>query len=217
MHLFSRTPCIGLLEVIKWKISNRKEIKNLIILEAYNSSIIIDCATYIENFIALYLTEVLNNHYYNLSNELLYNHLFDSVNKAQFQSSKELFKVLTQKELKDITEEKVLKGINHLFNLRNVITHGNEIHFESHQNKLGNEIKVQGKYNAIYEYFKEIKLVEKKYTDINDIDIFLTNKVTDYFIATTLDFVKDFRQFSSDTKIELVVDFLDFKADEIFK
>lgn len=211
IHLFDKTPSIGLLKVVDWKISNRIHLKEEGILEALNCSIIIDCTAYIEGFVNLYLVEYLNQHYSNLENKGIYQHFIDEINKSSFQNTIELYKLLTENDFKLITIENIYRGITVLFQLRNIIVHGNEIGFNKLTTGNRTEIKLtEKKHDNIYNYFKEVKILNRYYDEKSDINMFLTDTMTDHLVLITKNFANDFKKHASDNNVDLVVGYLEY-------
>lgn len=80
------------------------------------------------------------------------------------------------------------KSINHLFMLRNAITHGHvlTIEYQPRRNDKYYEIKVLGKYQKVYAFLTEKKLIEKNSVGMVHI---INSKVVEFFIEETKKFI----------------------------
>lgn len=103
------------------------------------------------------------------------------------------------------------KSINHLFSLRNAITHGHVLTIEYQPNRKDRscEINVLGKYKRVYDYLTEKKLIEANSDGMVNI---INQKVVEYYIVETRKFInalslsipKNVEKYFAINKIQLI-------------
>jgi hypothetical protein len=202
IHTIGYIPSTRFLELVDWKIKNRKP-KTSHLNVTINTSIIIDCAIYIEGFLNLFLIEYLNMNCENLEKNLT-NYFVKKIESSQFNSIQELFMLLPNFKLSEITDDKTFKGVNHLFNLRNSIVHGNEINIQFFKINGKYEIKASGKFANVFEYLKEVGVHSKTVNETLDFDQFFSNETTDFFFTITKNFANDFYRNTEKFKLDLM-------------
>lgn len=109
-----------------------------------------------------------------------------------------LFEILTGNDFKKHpTIAPMLEGINVLFQLRNVIAHGRQIHGYEVEDDYTNEIEENflGGYKRAEEYLIKLGLLKQKFKDVENAKIFFANEIADHFYAITQKFVEAFDEF----------------------
>jgi hypothetical protein len=110
----------------------------------------------------------------------------------------ELFKLATGIDLNKLTSNDTWKGINILFQLRNLLIHGNVIEVVYYTKKL-NEPVYNSKYKHIYNYLLELKIIQDRFIKLkpNDLNIFkeepdlLSKEAIDHFWTLTNSLIND--------------------------
>lgn len=175
-------------EFVKWLKGNRDNEKEEVY--AINLTIILHSATLLEGFIYQLLVEECGTPSYNKDiDDRLLIELNKRLENASWKNYQELFILIIGKKLSDFTNQKNWKSINMLFQLRNSLTHGKSIELKFY-NKYQREPVISGKNKTIYNYFKEIKLI-----DVNSKEFlpgaveFVTSESADYFFSETLSLI----------------------------
>lgn len=177
---------------------------------ALNMNIILLTACYIEGLLERKAKCVLGYHrsiYKNISipdfdfrrpMNVFYNRITSELKRKISQTSgidsyDSLFELLLGKSMKKEEEIKpLIEPIKALFQLRNVIAHGREINaYEVSANWTNgsNEEHFEGGYKKAEDLLIKNKLLDKKYVQQEDVSLFFTNKVTDYFYNIVVEFI----------------------------
>lgn len=147
-----------------------------------NLTIILQSATLIEGYLYELLSGECEGPLYNKSMEdRLLIDLNNRLSKASWLNYQELFLLIIGKKLSDFIDKESWKAINILFQLRNLLTHGKsvELKFYSRSQK---EPEIKGKYKTIYEYYKEVKIIDVKSDDFAPGAVgFVTSESADFF------------------------------------
>ena len=110
-----------------------------------------------------------------------------------------LFEVLLGKSLKKEEAIKpLIEPIKALFQLRNVIAHGREINayeVNAYWTNGLNEEHFEGGYKKAEDLLIKHKLLEKKYIEQQDVSLFFTNEVADYFYNIVTEFIAQMDSF----------------------
>jgi len=177
---------------------------------AINMNIILLAACYLEGLLERKAKCVLGYHrsiYKNISipdldfrrpMNFFYNRLMSDLKKKISQTSgidsyDSLFEVLLGKSIKKEEEIKpLIEPIMALFQLRNVIAHGREINayeVNAYWTNGINEEHFEGGYKKAEELLVKNKLLDKRYIQQQDVNLFFTNKVTDYLYNIVTEFI----------------------------
>ena len=177
-------------QFIEWKLNHRNENSGEL-RRPINISIIIDCTTLIEGFLVSILQELFykKRTYRDKLKSRLLDNLEAKLNNAQWTEYIRIFELIIGKSVKTYIGNENWKSISVLFSFRNQLTHGANIEFQfGKKNSKGiSTFKVPGKYQTIFSYGDEKKLIEIDLIT-EDIDI-LSNKFIDHFYSQTKEFI----------------------------
>ena len=104
-----------------------------------------------------------------------------------------LFEILLGKSMKkDEAIKPLIEPIKVLFQLRNVIAHGREItayEVSAYWTSGANEEHFEGGYKKAEDLLLKNNLLDKKYVEQQDVSLFFTNNIADYFYNTMTEFI----------------------------
>lgn len=201
--------------LIDFNISERENINDCELNSAINLNIILNCACYIEGFLEDcgklmlgYYREVINSVKYpelelRKPKNTFYNNVEEFLSKKISQTTgidnyNLLFEMLTGKSFKkDDNIKPVLEAINVLYQFRNVIAHGRQIHLYEVKAYYtdGFEEQYSGGYKKAEEYLIKNNLISTKIKDALCPHIYFTNEIADHFYQVTKLFVEAFNNF----------------------
>jgi len=103
----------------------------------------------------------------------------------------EIFELVANKKLSSFTNNQTWKGINALFHLRNMLTHGKSFELKFYKDNP-KEPKITTKYSNIVNYLKEVKVINTKEKGYNPkLMSIITNESADHFYKLTDKFLGD--------------------------
>jgi len=220
-------PCYK--DMIDYLLIERKKdtLKNL--KTEINLNIILNCTCYIEGFLEK-KTKSIVTYYEKLlqkikideteirrNKNIFLKRIFSDINNRISQctgidSYDNIYKLLLEKSFKeDKNISSLLEGIKILFQLRNVIAHGREINayeiirgygLQEIEYYKGEEFFFGGYRNAETFLLKK-GLIKKKFIDTGNGNILFSNKVTNYFINITNNFITAIDKFT-DNNLKLL-------------
>ena len=185
---------------------------------ALNMNIILLTACYLEGLLERKAKCVLGYHrsiYKNISipdldfrrpMNIFYNRITSDLKRKISQTSgvdsyDSLFEVLLGKSMKkEVMIKPLIEPIKALFQLRNVIAHGREINayeVNAYWTNGLNEEHFEGGYKKAENLLIKNKLLDKKYIQQQDVSLFFTNKIVDYFYNITNEFISQIDLFVS--------------------
>lgn len=183
---------------------------------ALNMNIILLTACYLEGLLERKAKCVLGYHrsiYKNISKpdldfrrpmNFFYNRIASDLKRKISQTSgidnyDSLFEVLLGKSIKKEEAIKpLIEPIKALFQLRNVIAHGREINayeVSAYWPNGSKEEHFEGGYKKAEDLLIKNKLLDKKYIQQQDVSLFFTNKIADYFYNTVTEFIDQMDSF----------------------
>ena len=182
--------------MIKWKISERNKMdsdKQHSLIFGINTSLIVDCASFVEGVIDEVLRKVLYHRQYPAKDELKYRLITDLENRLENAQWTEYIKVselIIGKTMSNSLGNDLWKSISTMFVFRNMIVHGKELQIEYYKDsKEKIRVVVPRKYNTVYGYLIEKRVIIKKIKDRYDrIDI-IDNLVIDHFFKISIQFL----------------------------
>jgi len=113
------------------------------------------------------------------------------IDESYFKDLESNWKLVYNEDIVKKVSEKdneLWKSINHLFSLRNAITHGHVLTIEYIPDLKEDiySINVLGKYKKVYDYLSEKKLIEANTLGMVNI---INLKVVDFYVAETISFI----------------------------
>lgn len=157
-----------------------------------NISIILHSATILEGFLNELLSEYIGESINDKTWKHRLNHELNSrIEKSSWGDLQYLYKLIFGKDLSSNTDNDTWKGINSLFDFRNMLTHGKIIRLNVYKENGARKAKLTGKYEKVYNFLSnEKKLIEKVNLEMEypSIDL-VTNKAADYYWRTTFQFL----------------------------
>jgi len=219
----SSFPWLHLLDAVIWKLDHTKKVSFPIAYSLYYS-IILDIAGVLEGFIneiletsleekttTSYTSEQLDKLIEVDENDeedektddfkfRLFDNLRERIQNSTWSGYNEIFKLIFGKEMQNSVTIDTWKCINSLFIFRNMIIHGKILTFNYVQVNESNEfsITVENKYQKVYSYLTEYKLIEA--TPNGSVDIINYQVVLHYYNSMN-DFMREIIA-SIDNKIE---------------
>jgi len=203
-------PFMYLPTAINWILKQQEGIENNDLLIGLNCGIVLNLCSLIESFNKELLIVFISNYLKdsNHNDEFLFERLTDElkiqIENSEWNKQKDLFKKITNNEVKNIIPEPTLRSTNELFKFRNILTHGNKVSlFHSKYNGKSNYRLEPSKFDSLIGYLTEKKLIEKK--DKYDSNIFtnsISNKVVNFFILKTNEYLEDAKEYFAVTKEE---------------
>lgn len=130
------------------------------------------------------------NHFYNNVELYLSKKISQCTGLDNYNSLYELF---TGSSLKQDTMVKpLIEGVNVLFQFRNVIAHGRQVHGYDVETYYidGIEENFFGGYKKTEEYLLKKGLINEKFKNTEDVSIYFTDEVADHFSLIAKDFIK---------------------------
>ena len=174
-----------------WKYRNQtdinKEEEGLLNI-GLNTNLILNFAAFIEGALKDILIEYLKKTE-NDSVKRKDEYLKDLLKQKGYQESKSLFKVITGINWeKELISQNTHKAIEKIFQLRNVIVHGNSFQVVYDENSKGD---IQGKYKQIYAYFiNEVKLISVDDEEQYKAEYLFQNCIIDFFLKELVIFIE---------------------------
>lgn len=157
-----------------------------------NISIILHSATIIEGFINEVLSEFIGENVDDKSLEDRLNHeLNQRIDKSSWGDLQYLYKLIFGNDLSQVVDNDTWKGINSLFDFRNMLTHGKIIRLSVFVENGIRKAKFSGKYDKVYNFLaNEKKVVEKidLKREFPTVDL-ITNESADLYWKMTLRFI----------------------------
>jgi len=201
---------------------NRTSNNNICLNHSLNLSIVLSMACYVEGVLESKGKLLLGYHrtIYKLINKTnksileirrpmntFYRRIEEEVSKKVSQctgldSYNSIFELLIGKSMK---EDKMVKpyieAISVLFQFRNVIAHGRQIHaykFSSYETNNEFEENFFGGYKKAEMFLMKKGLLSNKYVECGMANLFFTNEIADYFYETSLEFLNTLDLFIED-------------------
>jgi hypothetical protein len=180
----SITPGIYLISHIHWLNKIRKTIKDENIIIGINISTSILLCFYVEGMLYEILQAIIVKRKDETSDNS-YLKLLDNITKrlekANWTQYLEIWKVVLEKPLYSYTDNETWKGVQLLFNIRNIIVHGKNVNSKLlfKDNKF--EIEYMGIFETAVDYFKERKIIKKRQVNSSTHKIFST-QTTNHFV-----------------------------------
>lgn len=201
--------------IIEFDMDSRKSITNEKLNAALNLNIILSVACFVEGFfedrgklLLGYYKEIYSlidfkefelrkpkNVFFNNVEKFLSQKISQSTGIDNYNS---IFELLLDKPFK--TNPKItpyIEGINVLYQLRNVIAHGRQLHLyevEAYYTD-GIEENFNGGYKKAENYLIKKGLLSQKIKDGGTVQLYFTNEIADHFWILANDFVKAFDEF----------------------
>lgn len=186
--------------------TNEKEIRGILF------TIIIQCTTFIEGMCGQILFSTIEHKINEFENEFgkfdenegtfevdddkdfyirILKNIEKKIDESYFKDLEVNWKlVYNQNIVEEIAkkDKELWKSINHLFTLRNAITHGHvlTIEYKSNRNDKYSEINVLGKYQKVYNFLTEKKLIETNAVGMVNI---INQKVVEFYMEETKKFI----------------------------
>lgn len=202
-------------DIIDFNIRSRESITCKKLNAAINLNIILCSACFVEGFLED-RGKLLLGYYQEIYGEIDFkefelrkpknvflNNIIEFLNRRISQSTgidnyNAIFELLTDKSFKtDDTISPFMEGINVLYQLRNVIAHGRQIHFYEVDAYFtdGMEEVYNGGYKKAETYLMKKGLLSDKIKDVGSSQIYFTNEIADHFNSLTIDFIEVFDSF----------------------
>lgn len=199
---------------IYWLKKIRKENSDPSIVRGINLSITILLCTYIESGVNEILGAVLKKRI-KLTEDDSYKRLLVSLesqlSRGTWTTFIDLSKTILPNPLNHYSDNETWKGISILFQLRNQLVHGKRIEATIQVKNTKLEMKYQGVYAKVLEYFKEQRVIRSNELKSTSHKI-LSTRTTNHFIKISDKFVDElFRNISEEQKTENLGEFMAFK------
>lgn len=175
------------------KFLRKSRLENFSEMYCMNISIILHSATIIEGFMNELLSEFIGESIRDETlNDRLNKELNQRIERSSWNDLQYLYKLIFGKELSTDTDNDTWKGINSLFDFRNMLTHGKIIRLSVFNDNGKRKIQLFGKYEKVYNFLaKEKKVIEKVYQKGDSASVnLITNESADYYWFTTLEFIE---------------------------
>lgn len=205
-------------ELIQFNKAQRETIKNGKTLAAVNMNLILNTACFLEgiledrgNLLLGYYNTVhkcihveefgvrktFNTMHHNISS-FFHHKISQTIGLENYDG---LFKLFLHKSFRqDEIIKQLIEGVNVLFQLRNVIAHGRQVYayeVEAYYTD-GIEEHFMGGYKKAEEYLIKKKLMEHKFLEAENLDIYFTNDIADHFSDIVQEFIKELDRFISE-------------------
>ncbi len=202
-------------DIIDFNINSRESITCRKLNAAINLNIILSSACFIEGFLED-RGKLLLGYYQEIYGEIDFkefelrkpkniflNNIIEFLNRRISQSTgidnyNAIFELLTDVSFKtNATISPFIEGINVLYQFRNVIAHGRQIHFYEVDAYFtdGKEEVYNGGYKKAETYLIKKGLLSDKIKDIGSSQIYFTNEIADHFNSLAIDFTNAFDLF----------------------
>ncbi len=202
-------------DIIDFNIQSRESITCRKLNAAINLNIILNSACFVEGFLEDrgklllgYYQEIFQEVHFEefelrKPKNVFFNNVIEFLNRKISQSTgidnyNTLFELLIDKSFKtDDTISPFIEGINVLYQFRNVIAHGRQIHFYEVDAYFtdGKEEVYNGGYKKAETYLIKKGLLSDKIKDVGSSQIYFTNEIADHFNSLATDFTKAFDSF----------------------
>ncbi len=202
-------------DIIELNINSRKTITCNRLNSAINLNIILCSACFVEGFLedrsklllgyyqAIYEEFDFKEFELRKAKNVFFNNVIKFLNQRISQSTginnyNAMFELLTDASFKnDDAISPLIEGINVLYQFRNVIAHGRQIHLYEVDAYFtdGQEEVYNGGYKKAETYLIKKGLISNKIKDVCSSQIYFTNEIADHFNTLAIDFTKAFDLF----------------------
>lgn len=201
--------------IIKFNIDSRKNITDEKLTTAINLNIILNTACFLEGFfedrgmllLGYYreIYDLVNFEEFELRKpkNVFFNNIQRFLSKKISQTTgienyNTIFELLTDSSfIKSPKTAPFIEGINVLFQFRNVIAHGRQVHFYEVEAYFTNGIEenFNGGYKRAETYCIKKGLLSKQVKDGGTAQLYFTNEIADHFFSLATNFIKAFDEF----------------------